>query len=571
MSGPRWRRVGLAALPLALAGSLTVTGVIAAGGGGPDLGAFSNATGVLWTLSTGAVIDSSNPFFQRLGTNGRACSSCHQPSDAWTITPLHVQARFAATQGLDPLFQPSDGATCPTADVSTADARLAAYRLVLTKGLIRVGLRVPADAAFSVLEVDNPYGCSDTQELSMYRRPLPATNLRFLSTVMWDGRETVPGRSLEASLVSQARNAALQHAQAATSPNPRQLDEIVAFETGLYTAQAVDETAGPLDAQGGLGGPRALVAVRRGPGPTHDFPAKPRIDPAVQATVVAVLADAARGASSSDSPNAPAAYSTLVSVNPAGELLVYVILADLRPEWIAQLTAAGLRVSVTNPAGRLVQGWAPAAAIEAFAGLPFVERIAAPTGRRSGYGPPSQAVGPVGFDIFGKWRGLPGADPLATAREAVARGQQVFNQRPFTITGVTGLNDTRGDPAIVGTCATCHNTPNVGNYSLPAPLNIGISDAARRTPALPLFTLRCTTTGEVVQTTDPGRALITGNCRDIGKVKVPILRGLAARAPYFHNGSAAALRDVVTFYDSRFQLHLTAREMADLIAFLRSL
>ena len=48
-------------------------------------------------------------------------------------------------------------------------------------------------------------------------------------------------------------------------------------------------------------------------------------------------------------------------------------------------------------------------------------------------------------------------------------------------------------------------------------------------------------------------------------------RGLAARAPYFHNGSAATLAEVVDFYDTRFAMHLTAQEKADLVAFLRSL
>jgi cytochrome c peroxidase len=73
-----------------------------------------------------------------------------------------------------------------------------------------------------------------------------------------------------------------------------------------------------------------------------------------------------------------------------------------------------------------------------------------------------------------------------------------------------------------------------------------------------------------VQTTDPGRALITGLWA-VGKVKGPILRGLAARAPYFHNGSAASLSDVVTFYDKGFNVGFTDQEKADLIAFLNSL
>ena len=50
-----------------------------------------------------------------------------------------------------------------------------------------------------------------------------------------------------------------------------------------------------------------------------------------------------------------------------------------------------------------------------------------------------------------------------------------------------------------------------------------------------------------------------------------MLRGLSSRAPYFHNGSAASLKDVVDFYDSRFNIGFTDQEKNDLIAFLRSL
>jgi cytochrome c peroxidase len=100
---------------------------------------------------------------------------------------------------------------------------------------------------------------------------------------------------------------------------------------------------------------------------------------------------------------------------------------------------------------------------------------------------------------------------------------------------------------------------------------VGVADAARRTADLPLYTLENTTTHATVQTTDPGRAMITGKWADIGKFKGPILRALAARAPYFHNGSAATLADVVDFYNTRFNIGLTAGETADLIAFLRAL
>ncbi|HUQ88338.1 MAG TPA: hypothetical protein VM096_12315, partial [Vicinamibacterales bacterium] len=125
--------------------------------------------------------------------------------------------------------------------------------------------------------------------------------------------------------------------------------------------------------------------------------------------------------------------------------------------------------------------------------------------------------------------------------------------------------------SIAGTCTTCHDSPNVGNHSVKAPLNIGLTEAELRTPDMPLYTLRNLHTGEFTQTTDPGRAMVTGRWKDIGRFKGPVLRGLAARAPYFHNGSAATLLDVVNFYDSRFNMALTAAEKADLVAFLKAL
>ena len=73
--------------------------------------------------------------------------------------------------------------------------------------------------------------------------------------------------------------------------------------------------------------------------------------------------------------------------------------------------------------------------------------------------------------------------------------------------------------------------------------------------------------GQIFEVIDPGRALITGQCADIGKLKGPILRGLAARAPYFHNGLAATLKEVVEFYDQRFAIGLTDQDKADLVRF----
>ena len=142
---------------------------------------------------------------------------------------------------------------------------------------------------------------------------------------------------------------------------------------------------------------------------------------------------------------------------------------------------------------------------------------------------------------------------------------------PITITGVGGLNDALGVPVIAGTCTSCHNAPNVGNHTVGLPLNIGLTDASLRTPDMPLYTLRNKSTGATVKTTDPGLALITGKWKDIGRFKGPILRGLAARPPYFHNGFAASLPEVIDFYDTRFAIHMDPSQKRDLVAFLRSL
>jgi len=119
----------------------------------------------------------------------------------------------------------------------------------------------------------------------------------------------------------------------------------------------------------------------------------------------------------------------------------------------------------------------------------------------------------------------------------------------------------------MGTCTTCHNAPNVGSDSLFAMMDIGTGSPKAD---LPSYLILCND-GTQRLTTDPGRAMVTGKCADMGKFKVPGLRGLAARAPYFHNGTAMTLMDVVNFYDQRFNMLLTNDEKADLVAFMNTL
>lgn len=467
---------------------------------------FPNPNGATQTYSSnGGGINETGPFFQSLGTNGRTCATCHQPSDAMSVSAANVQLRFLLSQGQDPIFRPVDGSNCDhNIDTSTFEGRAAAYSLLRTRGVIRIAIAVPANANYQVVSVNNPYGCSETDVISMYRRPLPATNLRFLSTVMFDGRESSPATgttkivysnypaSLQADLAHQSVDAINGHAQGdGTHPTAAEQQAIVNFEMGLSTAQAFDRRAGLLNAFGASGGPKALLQQ-------------------------------------------PFFITINSSVNP-------------------------LVPSLEQPGGL---------------GTP-------------GDGQFTPAI----FDMFNAWESLPPADP----RAAIARGQAIFNSKPINITGVAGINDdvstgglvAGGIASLAGTCGTCHDTPNVGNHSFPTPLNIGTGDPESSNPSanlggldisyLPVITV-CKTdpatglaTTNCKTTSDLGQGLIDGNFDHIGKIKGPILRGLSARAPYFHNGSAKTLLDVVHFYETRFGLVLTSQEESDLVAFLSSL
>ena len=98
------------------------------------------------------------------------------------------------------------------------------------------------------------------------------------------------------------------------------------------------------------------------------------------------------------------------------------------------------------------------------------------------------------FDLYRPWLGLHGHEDTAQ-RQSIARGEEVFNNTNINIIGVSGLNDDLGIASISGFCGTCHDTPNVGNHSDKAPLDIGVPDAGANKPpvvdisGLPVFTL----------------------------------------------------------------------------------
>jgi cytochrome c peroxidase len=407
---------------------------------------FGDSSGQLRLLNTsGAVETDGHPFFTPLGSNGRACITCHQPTSAMSLSLDLIRLRWADTNGKDPLFAAIDGSNCP----DLPQQKEQSHSLLLARGLFRIALPWPPLTAsgkaikpdFRIEVVRDPTGCNQNPaSISVYRRPRVAANLKYIArpggvALMADGREP--------SLQSQAITAALTHEQASVPPTPAQLKQIEDFERQLFLAQHSDNLGGLL---GEPGGPPLLGA-----------------------------------------DNLASGIAGVGAVPTAGNL-------------------------------------------------------------------------PASFDA---WRNLSTSNLAIRQRafrESVLRGVDLFASREF------GLQDHRR-----GTCATCHRPGidrsfDIGTTNLPT---------AKESTELPLFRITCDASapphpqlGRTFLTQDPGRALITGKCADGGSILMQQFRGLTARAPYFANGSAADLTELVDFYDRRFRIRLTEKEKQDLANFL---
>jgi hypothetical protein len=109
-------------------------------GSGQTLGAsadYDDAVGKVGLLNAdGAVDTKGHPFFEPIGSNGRACVTCHQPANAMSSSAAAIRARWEATQGKDPLFAAVDGSNCPSAP----QALESSHSLLLRHGLFRIFL-----------------------------------------------------------------------------------------------------------------------------------------------------------------------------------------------------------------------------------------------------------------------------------------------------------------------------------------------------------------------------------------------------------------------------------------------
>jgi len=209
---------------------------------------FADPSGQLRLLNkSGEVQTKGHPFFTPLGSNGRSCVTCHQPTSAMSLSLDLIRLRWAETNGKDPLFAAVDGSNCP----DLPQDKEASHSLLLERGLIRIALPWPpvTKPDFRIDVVRDPTGCNkNPASISVYRRPRVAANLQYIAlttggTLMADGRER--------TLQSQATSAALTHEQASAAPAPAQLKQIEDFERQLFMAQQWDVLGGLLGEPGG--------------------------------------------------------------------------------------------------------------------------------------------------------------------------------------------------------------------------------------------------------------------------------------------------------------------------------
>lgn len=458
----------------------------------PAMMEFPNGSGTLRAILTGGpMATKGHPFFSPIGPNGRACVTCHQPSDSMSLSAETARARWQATDGKDPLFAASDGSNCPT----LPQADKASHSLLLDRALIRIqrpwpprDLRgQPIKPDFTIEVVRDPWGCNSgpkygpaaaAPNISVYRRPRPIANLKYLLAVgfAYDPKQGLPlpldpesGRPMSGNLMAdgragtlnaQMRDAASTHLEFLKNMSQKDMARIVDFESRVFSAQVRDKAGGALDEGGAEGGPQKLASSQPG-----------------------------------------------------------------------QLGSQGVPV------------WSEYAAWE-------------------------------------KSAKEPGLTPAQRAfRESVARGARSFRERTFLISDSSGINAPIGfGNPVRNACAFCHNMSQMGNDVAPGQVDLGTTTLpfADPAPQLPLFRITCKGEphpfyGRIIYTSDPGYALTTGRCADVGKITLQSMRGLAARAPYFSNGSAKDLRAVIDYYDRRYTIGYSEQEKQDLVNLMSAL
>lgn len=470
---------------------------------------YPNAWGELGILNTSGPVDTKgHPFFEPIGQNGRACVSCHQPGNGMSISVAAIQERWTVTKGKDPIFAAIDGMNCP--DLPPGDPK--SHSLLLERGLFRVFMPWPP--------------------------------------VRDDGRPVEPEFAIEVIRDPAGCNTSPRYGLGSSTPmvsvyrRPRPAANTKYFtHSGFGISSFVGK--GPLattrDPETGLPTAMNMMADAR------------------VSTLKAQAISAAQGHLQMAGAFDPANLQKLVDF----ESQVYSAQVSHR--------IAGSLMETKGPSGLGVRNVA--------------DETAGVLGNNT-----TQWVFPVG-DV---WKKLPaGAAPREAdrnrMRESIARGHDVFMFRTFWIKDVQHLNTVGLGNPTKRTCSTCHGMHMTGMDVANGWMDLGVTNLPwareeplnpwnERKPQMPLFKITCKASapphaflGRVIYTQDPGRALVTGKCADVGSIVMQQFRGLAARAPYFSNGSAETIRDLVDFYDRRFNIGYTSQEREDLINFLSAL
>lgn len=226
-----------------------------------------NPSGYAATFSTQGSVDLTGEYFQAQGTNGRSCATCHIPQEAWSINPGTLQRLFDETGGTHPVFNRLD-ANNPNMNLLTVDDRLAAYSMLLSRGVFRRGGALRAEREWDLIAVEDPHGFANTTRLVHWRRVMPTINFPLGSaTVNWDGGNTI-GTNQHDGLLNQAtRNIMGAQEGGPALPPPDVVAGIVAFEESLFTGQLIMLGVGRLDDDGARGGPEALSQMVKAAGP----------------------------------------------------------------------------------------------------------------------------------------------------------------------------------------------------------------------------------------------------------------------------------------------------------------
>jgi hypothetical protein len=474
----------------------------------PEYVTYGDPSGQLGIFNAAGPMETKgHPFFEPIGKNGRACVTCHQPADGMSVSVASIRERWATTKGKDPIFAAIDGKNCPNLPQDDP----ASHSLLLKRGVFRIFLPWPPKAADGT-PIDPEF------TIEVVRDPTGCNT------------DPVYGLNSKNPLISIYRR-------------PRVVANMKYVTHQKFGVNAfVGKTGMPASRDPDTGKPVSMNLMSDARQPTLKTQA-------VEAAVTHLQFDGRISDAQIQRISAfeSQIYSAQVQRNGAGSLVE----ADGPPAFGPRNLAKGSEGVLGNNTTRYV------------------------------------------FPMGEAWKDGPGLKPQpaseAEMRTSIRRGHDVFFFRTFWIKDSMHLNTVGLGNPTKRTCGTCHGMHMTGMDTANGWMDIGTTNLpwAKETPRnpwtnerpeLPLFKITCKAgvpphpyLGRTFYTQDPGRAIISGKCNDVGTIVMQQFRGLAARAPYFSNGSAANLRELIDFYDRRYNIQYSEQEKQDLEHFLTSL